>query len=275
MKRILKLLVVLMFSLLLVSCKDSVSFPKVNEKNKVELTSEELTKELEGVSFNDKILKIAVDLDINMSGTKSKVDGIVYASETKSIMEINMLAEAFNTKTSGKAKYYFFENHLYFDGSIVSKVGEISTEIKGKYEFPLDGGFMFEDVLDFDDIFELDVNEAMKDSDFIKLIEEYEGLTFYKSKNKFQIKLEINNELLLKNKELLNFILDEITEPTDGQTLKFEVILTIENKNIVEFGYLMEISDPTTDNHIKMMYAAKTISEMPKMPDFTDFKPFN
>jgi|GEM_PF-5387133 len=272
MKKILTFIFLLLASLGLVACGQT-DFPTVNESNKVELTQAELEQELDGVTLTGNILKVVLELDVDVEGEKLFAKGELYFSEEGAILELEANVNVEGTTIEGSGTAYLTDTGLYFNGGGQMTMGAMTNTIqRGKYliesfdneEDPVDfeGEFNLEDILA-----EIDLSLLLEDPTFIEMVAEYEGLTFYKQNNTFQVRLIVNNELMLAHPDI--FTEDDLALNLE-EDFELEAVVTFVDKKLTEFGIRM------TGEGVKVLATATVVNTMPAFPtDLDQYKPFD
>lgn len=270
MKKIITFIFLLLTSLTLIACSKS-DFPTVNENHKVELTQAELEQELDGISINNNAMKVVLEIDGEVDDEKIYTKGELYFNEEGAIFELeaNILMNGVNLEGSGTA--YINDTGVYFNGGGEMRINSITTTIDNdKYLLA-----SFDNIenpstdfdIDLEEIFtELDLSLLLENPDFIKMIEGYDGLTFYKNNNMFQVKLVVNNELINAHPDI--FSEDELSFNLEGD-FELEAVITIVDKKLTEFGIRM------TGEGVSVLATASVVDTMPAFPtDLDTYKPF-
>lgn len=275
MKRFLRLFFVLTMLLALVACTKEAGFPEVNEKDEVELEYNEVLDEFDGVAMDNQVLKLELDAEIKALEGDINLEGIAHIGTGAAMLNLKIASNMTDGNLGGEATIYANEAGVFFNGEVEISAEGMSMTLEGKYKVDdtLED-FVGEDI-NFDEFLDLDINDLLQNDQFQRLVEEYEGLTFYKKGNKFQLRLIVTNELLSANKELLLDVLG-MGELTDGQEIDFEFVITVEDKKLTALGLRMEMVDPTEDIEVKLTLTATIVNEMPAFPtDLDEYEPFN
>lgn len=275
MKRFFRILLVFALMLTLAACNKEAGFPEVNDNDKVDLTYDDVLDEFDGVAMDNQVLKIELDADIEAEGLNVSLDGSAHFGSGAVMLNLKLAGDMPEGNLDGEATIYANNTGLYFNGAVDIDAEGMKMSIEGKYKLDDMVDDFFDEDIDLNEFLELDFTEMFADEQFKKLVEEYEGLTFYKNGNKFQLKLIVTNELLLANKELLLELLD-MGEPTDGQEIDLEFVLTIEDKKLTALGVRLDLTDPTEDLKVSLTLTANVVSEMPEFPtDLEEYEPFD
>ena len=150
MKKILYTISIFLLGLVLIACDNSASgVPTVNEKNKVELTSQEVSDLLSNIELDDVSLKLTSE--VNVKGKAEGKDILIDAKATvygNSKGEVNASVNAKinvpDVNVEGKGNLYVVsgDKKVYLDVDASVKVNifglETDTSIEGKYFLPFD-----------------------------------------------------------------------------------------------------------------------------------------
>lgn len=275
MKRFLRLFLVFALAFILIACNKNADFPKVNDNDKVELTYNEVLDEFEGVAIDNQILQLTLNAEVEAEGSKIKLDGTAHFGTGAVVLNLKIAGDLPDGNINGEATIYGNNTGVYFNGEVDLSAEGMDMSLKGKYKLDAGMGGIVDEEIDFNEFLDLDINEIIQDEQFQKLVEEYEGLTFYKKGNKFQLRLIVNNELLVANEALLKELLD-MELPTDDQDFNLEFVLTVEDKKLTELGFRIDLNDTTNDLKLKATLTASVVAEMPALPnDLDEYKDFN
>lgn len=275
MKKVLRVFFIFAMLMVLVACTNDAGFPKVNDKDKVELTYSEVLDEFGGVEIDNQVLKLTLGAEIETDDVEVKLEGTAHIGDGAAMLNLKIAGDMQEGNINGDATLYLNDAGTFFNGKVNVKSSAEDISIEGKYK--LDDVFsdFFGGEINFDELLELDISVLLQNESFERLVEEYEGLTFYKKGDKFQLRFIVNTELLIANQELLDELL-EMGQPTDGQEIDMEFVVTVENKMLTELGLRMNVNDPIENMKIKIQLTASVVSEMPKFPtDFDEYEPFD
>lgn len=272
MKKIFRGLLVLLLGLILTACTNSGSFPEVNDKNKIDLSAEQLREELQGVTINQAVLQLNINADIEAEGTKIKLNADAHMLDDELVASVKLEGTLDDSKLNANAKLYAVSEGLFLDGKLSFETSGSDFNVNGKYkldslvESTVPGGS------DINDLIGLDLETILDDQTFLDLVESYEGLTFYKKDSLFQIRFIFNNELFEKHREKFETILEGIIIPLNSN-LEFEMVLSINDKKLSNFGLKLKV---TGEEKIDILITASIVTKMPSIPsDFKEYKEFN
>lgn len=269
MKKIFLSMFVLLLALTLVACNKDEKFPKVNEKDKVDLTVEEAKEKIEAITFDDnKISRILYTAKLEMTFDEEKVtttmDGDYYASEDKMFGKMKSTTKMAGESMTINITQVLEENFYYIKTTMpgmsekykidLNDLSNVDPLIREAIEAELETGY------DEDFLGDL-INEQLLNSEF-------EGLTFYEKGNNSAVKLEIShlNSHLVNSQTLTTFeeTLDELKDLIPGKTLEYTYLMIIEIKDnaVTKIGFSITMSSAsfTMEQEIIMTY----VDKMPK-----------
>lgn len=260
MKRVLKFSFILFALMFLVSCMDNYK--------EIDLSYDEAKEELSGVEIAEKdTLELDLDLLLEFKDNDGFVDlkGNVLLNNNQIVLDLNLNMQMEDLNADGKGLLYLVDDGIYFDGNLNVESEMLNLDIDGKKKLT-ELSNNFEDEFDINELLDLDLDDLVNDHDFKKLVEEYEGLTFYKSNNKLKLELIVNKELVEKHKEL--FEKDGLLELDEDVSLTLELI--IEDKKVTSFN--LDLNMKENDIKINLKINAKLSSKKLNLPNFEDFE---
>lgn len=134
MKKIFRGLLVLLLGLVLTACTNSGSFPKVNDKNKIDLSAEELQEELQGVTINQSVLQLKINADIEEEGTKIKLNADAHMLDNELVASVKLEGTLDDSKLNANAKLYAVSEGLFLDGKLSFETSGSDFNVNGKYK---------------------------------------------------------------------------------------------------------------------------------------------
>lgn len=266
MKRFFKVFLAFTLLLTLVACTNDNSNFEVDEKDKVDLTHDELLDELDGVVIEEVFYKVITNTSLETKESNMTSNQTMYLSTDLIVQEFKTVGDG-EVKQNSEGIYYITNMGFYINGKFKMEGQGVDLDLDGKYKVDESLSGLFGEAFDLNGIMEFDFDEILNNPIFKELVEEYSGLTFYKNENKLQIKFVLNNKLLEDNLELLEEALD-MTGLEDSQEIDFEALLTIENKKVSFLGFKVTIKDDEVSATTETIIT--TVDEMPQLPNDLD-----
>ncbi|MDY0276473.1 MAG: hypothetical protein RBQ97_00145 [Acholeplasma sp.] len=283
MKKTVLLVLIFISTLMLTSCGASAKVPTVNEKNRVELTQNEVKTELYKVKTTSKsVFKTLGNVEVKGKDKESVgFDFNAYFGDSKLMVESKFNIKTKDESSSGKASIYVNDSGMYLNLS--TKGIDEAEAMNGKFKIDKNLFYLMLGSLDIPTVPGIDESIDLKDyllnDDLLNLVGKYEGLSFYKKDNDFRIKLEVNKDLLDKAsdevKELVKKAFNDLEiEDIDNENIDFnaEMVIVIIDDMITEAG--ISISGESDGNKIKYVMSFSYIEEFPEFPKFDDYKDF-
>ncbi len=287
MKKILLSISLLLLGIVLVSCDGGSKggVPTVNEKNKVTLTSQEVSELLGNIELENLSSKLSLDLKVNgvVDRQSLVVDAVAnfFADIEGNVNgKLNLKVESADLNVDGEASLYVVskDKQAYFDvdASVAAALfgQSVTLDLKGKYKTPIElseADELLPIPIDLD--IESILNEIQNPENLGELAN-YSGLTFYKKGKEVRIKLEITKALILENEELfkdLELDLDDISE------LDFVLVIVVDNNNLKEAGADLKFKGAIEGNNLEItlkLHLSFGVT-MPKFPSFKDYEDFD
>ena len=288
MKRILSVLTLIVLSIVLVSCNVGPTkrkLPKVNGRNEVDLTYEELIKISEDIladktlinknikhSLNGKFLnKIKISNEEIITSFSGNVTN--YLDTTNNMKStIDVEGDFLKTKIKLLGTTYLVnqDNLIYYDLASKISTGDFNKDESFKLKESIEDSMLIPDLMRINITKELILNTLLKEENK-KFVEKYDALKFYKKENYFAVKF-VFNKALVKN----DFDLFDMTMKKLKQFRKFdgEIVAVFENNQLTEFG--ADINIEGTNESVYMLldlnYDYEIDVLIKEFPDFSDYK---
>lgn len=307
-------------------------FPEINENKEVEMSAEEVTTLLSAVNIEtetEDAMMLSINLDMSMVRedrdfwtdvkiSDTAVDMILSSTtymymnediaqvklfsenEIDMSMSTNYVDESMEDKDEelkGLVNAYFTDQYFYYDANLENN-SEILENGKYKMNFGITQAMwdelftspedMLDDYLDIG----IDIDQAIDDSEMIRVMLDADMLNVYQSGDETTVYIDVTKQAILEN---ANAILDAIydtTNWTDADYAEYktselemplemftmfemQVAFVIEDEKMIKMGYQFDISGETDDMSIDLSgtMVFDMFVDMPKMPnDLEDYE---
>lgn len=289
MKKLFNLFLLFVLTFALTSCFEANTVPKVNKRDLVTLTSEEVIEKVQEFDLIQFVSTMEIDIKATMKGEQEghvNVNGTVMLDEDfKLYAKLNLDIEAEGTSVKGKATLYKPEGNLIYadlDIKVKSTLGiaKVDVELKGNYKYDLT--IMFGPDFKLDEIFgnpeQFDFSEIVNEPNFKETLDkmlEFTGLRFYERGSEFKIQLLLNKEIIEENQELIanSDMSSFIDEFLVNEENNIELVFVLKNNKISEVGFKAKVF--VEEGDFEISYSAKSKVKMPKFPSFDDYEDFD
>lgn len=293
MRKLFLSVLIVLLSFTLIAC-DLFSSSDFKEKDLIENVSpDELENILASFEFEQDFQNIFIELDVDLNFVFQ--DDFLFDSNTTNtiILKGNLstyITENFEAKISANVNYdidtseiaakgyikgdlYFVpdDEALYLDADINVKLGELDSNIKGKYKQSL----LFNDFIDIPDLSEVfdefdfdDIFEMIDFEELSALINEIDELSLYKGNDYIALKFNADMNTLDKFRDEIENIIDY--DSIKDFSLEIDAIYK-KNSLDIKGDLVLEVEDSENSLKLKLSFKIQTNVKQVQFPNFKDY----